>query len=327
MLQIFSRLGVMQGRGFPRALLPALLLLSAAAPPPSAFEVVALGVNGGVEEPTSAYHIVAHGNRSGVMCDVGTLASGLDRAVRKGRYPGADSRGQVMDSIAAYLITHAHLDHVAGLVLASPDDTQKDIMGLPQVNQALADHYFNWVAWPNMGDRGPPPHIGKYHYKDLEPGGTPTPIAGTGMTVTAYPLSHGGVTSTAFLLRSGPDAFLCLGDTGPDAVEHATNLEDLWRAVAPLGRLRGMLIEVSYPDPVPTARLYGHLTPMWLNTELETLRGMTQDDARMRALPILVTHIKPSGAARSSRTSVERQLEKIGFFNFMIAEEGRKYAL
>lgn len=320
----------MHGRGFPRALLPALLLLLAGAPPPSAFEVVALGVKGGVEEPTSAYHITARGARSGVMCDAGTLASGLDRAVRKGRYTGVASRGPVMDSIAAYLITHAHLDHVAGLVLASPDDTKKDIMGLPQVNQALADHYFNWSVWPNMGDRGPPPRIGKYHYKDLEPGGTPAPIAGTGMSVTAYPLSHGGVTSTAFLLRSGADAFLCLGDTGPDAVEHSTNLEDLWRAVAPLvrqGRLRGMLIEVSYPDPVPDARLYGHLTPTWLNKELQALRGLTQDDARMSALPILVTHIKPSGAPGSSRKTVKRQLEKIGFFNFVIAEEGRKYAL
>ncbi|WP_454759625.1 hypothetical protein [Caulobacter segnis] len=320
----------MQGRGFPRALLPALLLLSAAAPAPPAFDVVTLGVKGGVEEPTSAYHITARGARSGVMCDAGTLASGLDLAVRKGSYPGKTSRGPVMDSIAAYLITHAHLDHVAGLVLASPDDGKKDIMGLPQVNQALADHYFNWITWPNMGDRGPPPRIAKYHYKDLEPGGAPAPIPGTGMTVTAYTLSHGGVTSTAFLLRSGADAFLCLGDTGPDAVEHAASLADLWRAVAPLvrqGRLRGMLIEVSYPDPVPDSRLYGHLTPMWLNTELQVLRDLTQDDARMRALPILVTHIKPSGAPGSSRKAVKRQLKEIGFFNFLIVEEGRRYAL
>lgn len=320
----------MQGRGFPRALLPALLLLSAAAPAPPAFDVVTLGVKGGVEEPTGAYHITARGARAGVMCDAGTLASGLDLAVRKGSYPGKTSREAVMNSIAAYLITHAHLDHVAGLVLASPDDGKKDIMGLPQVNQALADHYFNWVTWPNMGDRGPPPRIAKYHYKDLEAGGAPAPIPGTGMTVTAYPLSHGGVTSTAFLLRSGPDAFLCLGDTGPDAVEHATCLADLWRAVAPLvrqGRLRGMLIEVSYPDPVPDTRLYGHLTPMWLNTELQALRDLTQDDARMRALPILVTHIKPSGAPGSSPQAVKQQLKKIGFFNFVIVEEGRKYTL
>jgi 3',5'-cyclic-nucleotide phosphodiesterase len=317
-------------RGFPRALLPAALLLLGAAPQPSAFEVVALGVKGGVEEPTSAYHIVAQGARSGVMCDAGTLASGLDRALRKGRYPGATSRKQVMDSITAYLITHPHLDHVAGLVLASPDDTPKTIMALPQVNQALADHYFNWVAWPNMGDRGAAPRIGRYHYQDLEPGGTPTPIDGTGMTVTAYPLSHGGVTSTAFLLRSGEDAFLCLGDTGPDAVEHTTDLGDLWRAVAPLvrqGRLRGMLIEASYPDPVPDDRLYGHLTPTWLDKELQVLRGLTQNDRRMRALPILVTHIKPSTTSRSSRDAIRRQLDDIGFFNFILVEESQKYAL
>lgn len=320
----------MQGRGFPRTLLPALLFLSAAAPLPPAFEVVPLGVNGGLEEPTSAYHITARGARSGVMCDAGTLASGLDRAIAEGRYPNQTSRGPVMESIAAYLITHPHLDHVAGLVLASPDDTPKDIMALPQVNRALADHYFNWVTWPNMGDRGPPPRLGKYHYKDLEPGREATPIPETGLTVSAYPLSHGGVMSTAFLLRSGEDAFLCLGDTGPDAVEHATNLNDLWRAVAPLvrqGRLRGMLIEVSYPDPVPDARLYGHLTPTWLNTELQTLRDLTQDDARMRALPILVTHIKPSGAPGVNRKAIRRQLKKIGFFNFVIAEEGRRYPL
>ena len=311
-------------------LLPALLLLSGAAPPPPAFDVVALGVKGGVEEATSAYHITAHGARSGVMCDAGTLASGLDRALSQGRYPAATSRKQLMDSIAAYLITHPHLDHVAGLVLASPDDTKKTIMALPQVNQALADHYFNWIAWPNMGDRGAAPRIGQYHYQDLTPGDAPMPIEATGMTVTAYPLSHGGMTSTAFLLRSGDDAFLCLGDTGPDAVEHTTNLGDLWRAVAPLvreGRLRGMLIEVSYPDPVPDNRLYGHLTPTWLDKELQVLRGLTQDDRRMKALPILITHIKPSNTPVSSREAIKRQLDGIGFFNFILAEESQKYAL
>ena len=38
------------------------------------------------------------------------------------------------------------------------------------------------------------------------------------MTVTAFPLSHGGMESTAFLLESDGDALLCFGDTGPDAV-------------------------------------------------------------------------------------------------------------
>lgn len=314
----------------PRALLAALLLLTGAAPAPPAFDLVALGVNGGVSEPTSAYHIKARGARSGVMCDVGTLAGGIDQARRLGRYPGAASHEEVMTSISAYLITHAHLDHVAGLVLASPNDTKKDILALAAVNQTLADHYFNWSVWPNMGDRGAAPRLGQYHYRDLEPGAAPTPIAGTAMTVTAYPLSHAGSPSTAFLLQNGSDALLCLGDTGPDAVEGSTRLNDLWRVVAPLvreGRLRGILIEASYPDPVPDARLYGHLTPSWLDKELQVLRGMVGNDERMKKLPILVTHIKPSGASQSSRAIVSQQLKGLGFFNYIVLEQGRAYAL
>jgi 3',5'-cyclic-nucleotide phosphodiesterase len=320
----------MRRRAYARALLPALLLLTGAAPSAPAFDLVPLGVNGGVEEPTSAYHITARGARSGVMCDAGTLAAGIDQARRRGGYPRAASRQEVMTSISAYLITHAHLDHVAGLVLASPDDTKKDIMALAPVNQALADHYFNWSAWPNMGDRGASPRLALYHYRDLEPGGPPTPIAGTGMSVTAYRLSHAGSPSTAFLLQNGSDALLCLGDTGPDAVEGGARLNELWRAVAPLarqGRLRGIVIETSYPDPVPDARLYGHLTPSWLGKELQTLRGLVGDDARMKALPILVTHIKPSRTSRSSRVDVSRQLKDLGFFNFIVLRQGRAYAL
>ncbi|PHY21540.1 MBL fold metallo-hydrolase [Caulobacter sp. BP25] len=320
----------MRRRANLRALLPALLLLTGAAPPSPAFDLVALGVNGGIEEPTSAYHITARGARSGVMCDAGTLAAGIDQAQRRGGYPRAASRQEVMASISAYLITHAHLDHVAGLVLASPNDTKKDIMALAPVNQALADHYFNWSAWPNMGDRGAAPRLARYHYRDLEPGGPPTLIAGTAISVTAYRLSHAGSPSTAFLLQSGSDALLCLGDTGPDAVEGSTHLNDLWRAVAPLvqqGRLRGILIEASYPDPVPDNQLYGHLTPSWLGKELQALRGMVGNDARMKALPILVTHIKPSEAPPSNRETVSRQLHDLGFFNFIIMEQGRPYAL
>lgn len=312
------------------ALLPALLLLTGFAPLPPAFDLVALGVNGGVEEPTSAYHITARGAPSGVMCDVGTLAGGIDQARRRGHYPRAASREAVMASISAYLVTHAHLDHVAGLVLASPNDTKKDILALGPVNQALADHYFNWTTWPNMGDRGASPRLGQYHYRDLEPGGPPTPIAGTAMNVTAYRLSHAGAPSTAFLLESQAGALLCLGDTGPDAVEGSTDLDELWRAVAPLvrqGRLRGILIEASYPDPVPDARLYGHLTPSWLDKELQVLRRKVGDDARMKALPILVTHIKPGQGSPSRREAIGRQLKDLGFFNYIILEQGRSYAL
>ena len=35
--------------------------------------------------------------------------------------------------IKGYLISHAHLDHLAGLIIASPDDSNKTIYALPSV--------------------------------------------------------------------------------------------------------------------------------------------------------------------------------------------------
>ncbi|MDT8872314.1 3',5'-cyclic-nucleotide phosphodiesterase [Komagataeibacter rhaeticus] len=125
--------------------------------------------------------------------------------------------------------------------------------------------------------------------------GRPVGLAGTGMRVTAFPLSHGSVESTAFLLRSGGDAMLYLGDTGADAVEHSTRLRALWQAVAPLiraHRLRGIVIECSYDDTHPDTQLWGHLSPRWLLRELAALQDIAHTP--LRGMPVLVAHMKPS---------------------------------
>ena len=56
-------------------------------------------------------------------------------------------------------------------------------------------------------------------------------IPGTNMRFEAWPLSHSGVTSTAFLIFNGPDCLLYIGDTGPDEIEHTHLLADLWKRV------------------------------------------------------------------------------------------------
>ncbi len=81
---------------------------------------------------------------------------------------------------------------MAGLIIASPDDGKKPIYALASVNAALSETYFNWVAWPNFADRGKAPRLGKYTLEDLAPA-LATPLKDTGMSVTAFPLSHGGV--------------------------------------------------------------------------------------------------------------------------------------
>ncbi len=196
----------------------AVVVLAAAAFLPGApkasaadgFDLVALGALGGIEDGNlSAWLIHPHDDDRAVTCDAGTLVNGLRVADEKGAFDGitvpADAAlsrvGYVLTTrIKGYLISHAHLDHVAGLAIASPDDSKKPIYVLPSVGADLIETYFNWKAWPNFTDRGKAPQLKKYALSDLAPGVT-TPLKDTAMTVTAFPLSHGGVEFDGFPAR------------------------------------------------------------------------------------------------------------------------------
>jgi len=254
----------------------AWLSLAGAAHAADGFDVLALGALGGIEDGNlSAWLVHPHDDSRAVTFDAGTLVNGLRVAEEKGTLDAmgipTDSKlsrtGYVLtDRIKGYLISHAHLDHVAGLVIASPDDSKKPIHALPSVAQALSDSYFNWIAWPNFTDRGNAPQQKKFPIAELKPR-VAVPLQDTKMTVTAFPLSHGGVESTAFLVESDGDAILYFGDTGPDPVEKTTKMHDVWTAVADKvrqHRLKAILIESSYTSDRPDAQLFGHLTPKWI---------------------------------------------------------------
>ena len=177
------------------------------------------------------------------------------------------------------------------------------------VNAALLESYFNGKAWPNFTDRGAAP-LGKYKLVDLSPGQR-VPLVNTAMQVTAYPLAHGGIESTAFLIQSQQDAVLCLGDTGADAVEGKPRLAELWRAVGPLvaaHRLKGIIIEVSYPSERPRNLLFGHLTPALLFAELEQLETAVGGKGALGGLPLIVSHIKPSASGADPHGLIARHL-------------------
>jgi 3',5'-cyclic-nucleotide phosphodiesterase len=266
------------------AILFPILFPGAGAIAADGFDIVSLGSLGGIQDGNlSANLIRPHGDERAVTCDAGTLVNGLRVAGEAGG----------LDRIKGYLISHAHLDHVAGLVIASPDDGKKPIYALPSVNAALADTYFNWVAWPNFTDRGKAPQLKKYALQDLKPG-VATALQDTSMSVTAFPLSHGGVESTAFVIESDGDAVLCFGDTGPDPVEKTTRLHDVWAAVADKvrqHRLKAILIESSYTSDRPDNQLFGHLTPKWVLSSLRELDGLAGGKA-VEGLPVVITHIK-----------------------------------
>jgi 3',5'-cyclic-nucleotide phosphodiesterase len=215
------------------------------------------------------------------------------------------------------LLSHAHLDHLLGLVIASPDDGPKPIYALAETLDILRDHVFNGRLWANFGSEGAEPRLGKYSYVRLRPG-EETPLLPTAMTAEAHPLCHARQDgSSAFLLRHGDAYVLYLGDTGPDRVEGCDRLASLWRRIAPLvreSRLRALLIEVSYPDPRPEAQLFGHLTPKWLLAELTRLAEAVRPGhprGALSGLDVLVTHVKPSLAAGTDpRDTIRGQLRE-----------------
>ncbi|WP_122048972.1 MBL fold metallo-hydrolase [Asaia bogorensis] len=333
-----SRLSALLSPLLPRCLIRSFLLLALLAPTvvqAHEFDVTILGAAGGLEDGNlSAYLVREAGASSGVLLDAGTVLNGIEKAdaahafdgIEIGQNPSASRSGAILHHmIKGYLLSHAHLDHVAGLVAISPEDPGKPVYALPSVLSVLEDDLFNHRVWPNLGDRGVKPAFGLLHYHDLIPGHM-TGLAGTQLSVTAYPLSHGGVESTAFLLHSGQDALLYLGDTGPDAIEPGGRLAALWQVVAPLiraGHLHGIIIECSYDNSRTDRQLFGHLTPRWLLSELAALQG--QAGVSMTGFPVVVSHIKPlleAGATAQKRIGDELSRgNKLGF-RFILARQG-----
>lgn len=332
-------------------LLVLLLSSSARAAPfspattPAKFVTIVLGVAGGLSEDNlTSYLLAPYGDHRFIALDAGTLLAGLNVAISRGSFadlhvPPESSltlSGWILHKhIKAYALSHAHLDHISGLILNSPDDSPKPLLGFDATLDALRDHVFNWQIWPNFGNEGRTPQLRKYAYQRLQPGQTYA-IPDTAMTLQAFPLSHAGTPSTAFLIQAAGFSVLYCGDTGPDAVEQRDNLHTLWQTVAPLvraGQLRAIFLEVSYPDERPDHLLFGHLTPMWLMRELGRLAQLVHPQhpqEALRGLTIVVTHIKPEltqDPTPQARIAQQLQARNTLGVRLIIASQGSRIEL
>lgn len=289
------------------------------------FKIVPLGTSGGESEDNlSAYVVAPEQSNAWVALDAGTLISSLKKIsdqlfqrlnvqVKSEKTFAETFFG---DYLKAYLISHAHLDHISGLIIGSTIDSSKNILGTDTTINYLRDNVFNWKVWPNFADEGEQPQLKKYHYQRLAVGAT-VPVAQTILNVTPFALSHGnGYPSTAFLLEANGYYLLYFGDTGADAVEHSHDINLIWQKIAPLVRshkLSAIFIEVSYPDGRPDNLLFGHLTPHWLLTELRELAMLVNPQyphAALSGLPIVITHIKQGLGSEDMSTLIAQQLNQ-----------------
>jgi 3',5'-cyclic-nucleotide phosphodiesterase len=255
--------------------------------------------------------------------DAGTIHVGIKKSIKNNLFQEKQVEEIQNKYIKGYFISHAHLDHVAGLIMNSPSDNAKPIYGLPSVIDVLKNHYFTWKSWANFASEGEKPILNKYTYTYLTPEKELT-ATGTTLKVTPYPLSHvNPYESTAFLINNNNSYLLYLGDTGADTVEKSNQLKTLWTAVAEKikqHQLKAIFIEVSFDNNMPTKSLFGHLTPKLLLQELQVLNNLS--DGQLVKLPIYITHIKPCEVCAENIKQQVKAENNLGF-NILFAEQAK----
>ncbi|MFQ3219436.1 MAG: 3',5'-cyclic-nucleotide phosphodiesterase [Paraglaciecola sp.] len=320
-------------------LLPAQLLATTAVHSPTpAFELIVLGNSGGIEDGNlSAFLLRSVNEPNYIALDAGTLVNGINQGIKQQAFTDlalvedekwARAGTILRHHVKGYLLSHAHLDHISGMLVASPEDSAKNIYALASVNNMIGETYFNGQAWANFSDRGIPPLLNKYHIVDL-PVGAPVTIDETTLKVTAFSLSH-PVESTAFVLEQGDDLFVYFGDTGPDSVEKQGKLEVIWTYLAKQvkhKRLRGMIIETSFDNARPHNLLFGHLTPELLMQELHSFAAKIGGEAPLKDLKIVISHIKYTLARGvDPKSKIKQQLDEANDLGLeiIIPRQGQK---
>ena len=97
------------------------------------------------------------------------------------------------------------------------------------------------------------------------------------------------------------------------------------RAIDCAKKLRGVFIEVSFPNEQPDSLLFGHLTPNLLMTELQKLEELTGKGG-LKNFKIIITHRKPP---YKNSAKIKEQLQKTNplGLQLLFPEQGRRFEL
>jgi cAMP phosphodiesterase len=209
-------------------------------------------------------------------------------------------------TIRDIVISHAHLDHVAGLPLFIDDlfSTLTEpvrVHASADVISILEEHIFNWSIYPRFSELenefGP-----VMKYETFEPG---REFAVGKYSVLPVEVNH-RVQSCGFIISDGSTTIAATGDTAPTDV--------FWQTVNGLDSLNAVLVECAFPDELAElAAISHHLTPRGLAGEI---RKLDRTDCA-----ILVSNIKPVHRERTVS-----QIGALGIDRLEILEIGRKYS-
>lgn len=170
-----------------------------------------------------------------------------------------------LDSIRHVFLTHAHLDHIAGLPMLV-DRVFDENFAVPltvyareETLHALQTHMFNDVIWPDFAAL-PTAERPMLRYQVCSPGST---VTIGHRDFYAVDVMH-SVPSLGFTVQNSGGAFAVSGDTKSN--------ETLWPVLNACDDLRVLVIEVSFPDAMAElAATAGHYCPRTLTRDLQRL--------------------------------------------------------
>lgn len=183
-------------------------------------------------------------------------------------------------AIRDVVVSHAHADHVGTLPYLIDNlfgyiDHPLVIHGSKEVIDALRNHIFNEVLWPDFS-RLPSPASPSLLFREIEP---EVPFQLGRLRLRAIPVNH-LVPCTGFLVEclDKGTAILYTADTA--------TTDRIWQIANETKSLRAVIVDCSFPNRMEDlARASGHMTPKMLAEDLAKLE---------RKVPILVYHMKPS---------------------------------
>jgi ribonuclease BN (tRNA processing enzyme) len=212
-------------------------------------------------------------------------------------------RKQVRDIV----LTHAHLDHVAGLPLFVDDlfSTVTEpirIHSTPEMRQTLERDIFNWSIYPRFSELSNA-NGAVMEYREFEPGST---FKVKHLSIRAVAVNH-KVPANGYIVSGTSKAFAITGDTA--------ETDEFWRACNETKGLDAAFVECAFPDELAElASASFHLTPAKLRGELEKLTD--------RSYPVYIINIKPM-----YRAEVVQQIEALGLSDVRILDVGKVYEI
>jgi len=224
-------------------------------------------------------------------------------AIDAGSLAMSASREQ-QSAIRDIVVTHAHLDHIAGLPLFIDDlfsslTEPVTVHATRPVIETLERDIFNWSVYPRFSElsnsNGP---VLRY-----ETFGQAEEFTVKHLTFRAVEVNH-RVPSSGFIISDTKSTIAMSGDT--------SGTDGFWNLINSADQISAILLECAFPDELnELADVSHHLTPKRMVVELEKCE---------RDCPVFVVNLKPM-----YRDEIVEQIRQMKLKHVEILEVGKVY--